>query len=375
MELASQATIAQGYEDFHKQFAPFFQRSETRQRVSQYIRGLLAAVKRKNCWQLAETLGAKDPQGFQRLLYEAQWDEDAVGGRLMALTSARIGHPQGIGIVDESGFVKKGTKSVGVKRQYCGRVGKVENCQVGVFVGYVTPKGRALLDRALYLPRNWCDDHPRRAAAKIPETILFQTKPELARQLLAKAWQAGVAMQWVTGDTTYGNAASLRHFIHRQGRWYVLGVTASRRATQVGTSTPLKVRQIAARLPETVWQRWATGYGEQGLAPDDWAAVRVTLADDVVAEQWLLIRRSLSEPTAYKYFLSNAPPTTALVTLTEVALARHHIEQLLEEAKSHAGLADYEVRHWPSWQRHMTLALMAHTWLTLFQEPVVREKN
>jgi SRSO17 transposase len=375
MQLAQLTAIAASLDDFHAHFATCFQRSETRQRVQGYVRGLLATVKRKNCWQMAEVMGERDPQGLQRLLYEALWDAEAVCGRLRGVIRQRIGYVPGIGVVDESGFVKKGSQSVGVKRQYCGRVGQVENCQVGVFLGYVAPQAHALLDRELYLPREWCADGSRRRAAKVPDRVVFRTKPQLAQLMLARAWAEGIEMQWVSADTTYGNSAPLRDFIHQQGRFYVMGVTSNKWVALPGEEQLKKLRAVVDEVPDSVWERLAVGFGEKGLDPYDWVAQRLSLPTDSVGEQWLLVRRSVADPTQRKYFVSNAPPDTPLWLLVQVAAARHHVEELLEEARSHVGLAEYEVRHWHSWYRHMTLAMMAHTWLTLFEAVIPAEKK
>ena len=375
MQLASPSALVASYDDFQAYFAPCFQRSETRRRVQGYVRGLLTTVPRKNCWQMAAVMGERDPQGFQRLLYEALWDADAVGARLRQVIRQRIGYVPGIGIIDESGFVKKGRQSAGVKRQYCGHVGKVENCQVGVFLGYVAPEAHALLDRELYLPREWCQDPARCQAAQVPEGVAFQTKPQLAQRMLARAWAEGLEMQWVCADTTYGNSAALRNFIHGQARFYVMGVTSNKRVTVPVADQPLALRTLVNRLPDTAWERLAVGWGEKGLQPDEWVAQRISLPTDTVGEQWLVVRRSVVDPRQYKCFVSNAPVDTPLAVLVQVAVTRHHIEELLEEARSHTGLADYEVRYWPSWYRHMTLVFMAHAWLTLFQEAIPAEKK
>lgn len=375
MQLAHASAIVASFDDFHAHFATCFQRSETRRRVRAYLRGLLATVKRKNCWQLAEVMGERDPQGLQRLLYEALWEADAVCGRLRGVIRQRIGYAPGIGVLDESGVVKKGTRSVGVKRQYCGRVGKVENCQVGVFLGYVAPEAHALLDRELYLPREWCADEERRRAARVPEWVTFHTKPQLAQTMLVRAWAEGIEMQWVSADTTYGNSADLRNFVHQQGHCYVMGVTSNKRVVLPGEDQLYPLRAVVDSLPDSAWERLAVGFGEKGLAPYDWGARRVIVPTDAVGEQWLLARRSITEPAQRKYFVSNAPADTPLSLLVQVAAARHHVEELLEEARSQVGLAEYEVRSWPSWYRHMTLALMAHTWLTLFEEVTPAEKK
>jgi SRSO17 transposase len=271
-------------------------------------------------------MGERDPQGFQRLLYEALWEAEEVCGRLRQVIRQRIGYTPGIGVIDESGIVKKGSQSVGVKRQYCGRVGKVENCQVGVFLGYVAPQAHALLDRELYLPREWCADWPRRRAAQVPDSVVFHTKPQLAQIMLARAWAEGIEMQWVSADTTYGNSAPLRDCIHQQGRFYVMGVTTNKRVTLPGEDHLYPLRELVDSLPETAWERLAVGFGEKGLYPYDWAARRVIVPTDAVGEQWWLVRRSVTDPTQHKHFVSNAPADTPLSVLVQVAAARHHIE-------------------------------------------------
>jgi SRSO17 transposase len=312
------------------------------------MRGLLAEVTRKNCWQLAEVMGEGHPDGLQHLLYGADWDADAVCQQMRAVVVAQMGYEPGIGVIDESGFVKKGQCSVGVKRQYCGRVGKIENCQVGVYLGDVAPQGHALLDRELYVPQDWCADAERRARAKVPETVTFATKPQLAQRMLERSGGEGIAMQWVVGDSTYGNAPALRQAIAASGRYYVLEIPKSAQV-KVGRQKAQPVEMLVAAWPETVWQRYALNLSEQGVRWSDWAAQRVVSTTDSLGEQWLLVRRTVTQPPDTSYFLSNAPPETPLETLAQVGGSRYHVEHLLEEAKGSAGLAQYEVRSWHSW--------------------------
>ena len=222
MDLEKGSQWSKSFDGFFAPFGSYFPRSESRKRAQHYVRGLLGEVKRKNCWQLAEALGLADPHGLQRLLYEVPWEADGVCGQMRQRVIEQIGYEPGIGVIDESGFIKKGDKSAGVGRQYCGRVGKVANCQVGVFLSYATPLGAAFLDRALYVPQAWFDDRQRCQAAKIPDTVTFQTKPQLAQAMLECAWAEGVPLQWVVADTLYGNAPALRNAIHQAGRYYVL---------------------------------------------------------------------------------------------------------------------------------------------------------
>jgi len=203
---------------FHARFAPHFFRREVRERSVAYLRALLSRVERKNGWQLAEAIGEADPNGTQRLLYQAVWHEDAVRDDLQAFVAEQFGDPEGIFVVDETGFLKKGEHSVGVQRQYTGTAGKVENCQIGVFLTYVSPQGHTFLDRRRYLPEVWADDPARRTQAQVPDGVCFQTKPELALLMLEHAWRQGVPGGWVTGDEVYGRDPLLTEALEAAGR-------------------------------------------------------------------------------------------------------------------------------------------------------------
>jgi len=372
MELQDSDTWQTALSHFLAQFSWHFQRSETRTSLHHYVRGLLADVQRKNGWQLAEEMGLSDPHPLQRLLNEAQWDDRAVRDHLREIIIEQIGYHPGVGVLDESGFVKWGQCSAGVARQYCGRIGKVENCQVGVYLGYVTPTGAAFLDCHLYLPQVWCEDKPRCEAAKIPEEVSFQTKPQIAQALLAQAWANEVPLQWVTGDALYGNSPGLREMIHQHERSYVLEIGNHHSVSLSASGQTVKLRDLTHQVDATAWECLCFQVGEKGLLADEWQALRVEMPGDSIGEQWLLIRRT--EGNTHHFYLSNAPHDTPLTHLVGVALARHSIEDLFGEAKGEVGMADYEVRHWHGWHRHMTLVLLAHTWLKLIQHQQ-REKK
>ncbi len=375
MDFENPGVWARSFEGFFDQFAPSFQRSETRESVHQYIRGLLAEVKRKNTWQMSEKLGLSNPHRLQRVLNEALWEWNEVLSQLRSVTIERLGYDPGIGVIDESGFEKWGDKSAGVSRQYCGRLGKVENCQVGVFLGYVAPTGAAFLDGQLYLPRVWCDDRERCRAAKIPDDVVFQTKAQIAQSMLERAWSEGIAMQWVVGDTLYGNSPGLRNAIHHKERFYVMAIGAHHQVIPTATEQKAALSAVRANLPEQDWERLCFRIGEKGLIWYEWSVVRVTMSNDEVGEQGLLIQRTLNDPSDYTFWLSNAPAHTSMGELVSVALSRHPIETLLEEAKGEVGMADYEVRHWHGWHRHMTLVMMAHTWIKLLQHDQREKKS
>src|SRR5215470_1370330 len=374
MQLDNQKAWASSFQDFWSDFAKCFKREEARAAAEKYVRGLLAEVERKNCWGLAEIMQERDPQAMQRLLYQAQWDADTLCRILRSKVIARLGYAPGVGVIDESGFVKRGDKSVGVGRQYCGRVGKVENCQVGVFLGYIAPLGYAFLDRELYLPKDWCEDAARRTAAKVPSEVTFATKPELAQNMLARAWAENIPLQWVVADSTYGNSPDLRNYIDGQNRYYVMEVPKNFHVRLADDRAAQTVSELVGSLPPEAWQRMAFGLGEKGLNFYDWAALRVIPTTDEVGEQWLLMRRPLNERNDLTFYVSNAPVETSLETLAAIASSRWCVEQLLEEAKGEAGLSDYEVRYHHAWYRHITLSMVAHTFLTLLRHEE-REKK
>ncbi len=382
------------FEAFHARFARFFGRRERRETVWQYLRGLLAQVPRKNCWQMAEAVGQANPQPLQRLLYRTPWDADQVRDELQDFVVERFGERGGIGIVDETGFLKKGSKSVGVQRQYCGTAGKIEHCQVGVFLTSSTRRGATFLDRRLYLPKEWCQDGARRQEARVPDAVTFQTKPQLAAQMLERAWARGVPMEWVSGDEVYGDDVMLRERVARAGKKYVMVVAANtpvwrERQPLVAPSQdpPRRPRQqsrvaaeaarwetvaaVTATLAPQDWHRLAVGQGEQGPRVYDWAAVRIIekRGSPPGTEGWVLARRSISNPTELASYLSNAPADTPLQVLAEVAGARWSIETVIEEAKGEAGLDEYEGRYWHSWHRHIPLSMMAHAWLAAMRQP------
>jgi len=382
-------------------FADVFGRKEPRAQAIKYLRGLMASVPRKNSWQVAEAVGDRIPDAMQRLLYRAEWSADAARDRLLRYTIQVFGEEDGIGVVDETGFIKKGTRSVGVKRQYSGTAGKVENCQIGTFLSYATGKGHVFLDRRLYLPEEeWCNDLERRAQAKVPVDVTFQTKPEQAMAMLEHAWQAGVPMRWVAGDEVYGDSTALRDLIARHERWYVLTVRTptpvwierpqvvepepqerGRPRTKVrlaeGAPSATTVKEVVASWPESRWQRLTVAEGEKGMITYDWACQRIVESRDGLPgrDAWLVARRSLSDPTDIAYYLSNAPVETPLLKLAQVASTRYTVEQCIEEAKGETGLDEYEVRHWHSWHRHITLSMMAHTWLASVRYKATKEKG
>jgi SRSO17 transposase len=355
---------AAGLGVLHARIAGRFARAEPRRRVLAYLRGLLGNVGRKNGWQLAEHAGEATPDGMQRLLATATWDPDLVRDDLRAYVVEHLGDPGGVLVVDETGFLKKGSTSVGVQRQYSGTAGKVDNCQLGVFLAYASGRGRAFIDRELYLPRVWAEDPARCRAARVPEEVEFRTKPQLARVMLQRALDAGVPAAWVTADEAYGGDPALRRFLEARGLSYVLAVKCTEPLRPADGSAPATAEQLAARVPAGQWVACSAGHGAKGRRLDDWT--RVALADPAAADftRWLLVRRSRSDGEL-AFYACFAPASTSLVGLVRVAGTRWAIEESFQTAKGQVGLDHYEVRRWPGWYRHITLALLAHAFLTV----------
>jgi SRSO17 transposase len=357
-EIASWPT---GLDELHARIAPRFRRAEARGRAKRYLAGLLDRVERKNGWQLAEHLGEPGPQGVQRLLNAADWDVEAVRDDLRSYVTEHLGHAAGVLIVDETGFLKKGTKSVGVQRQYSGTAGRIENCQIGVFVGYASHQGRAFLDRELYLPQEWVQDSARRGEAGVPPEVSVATKPELARRMLARAFAAGVPASWVSGDEIYGNDGAFRRWLVAENHPYVLAVSAHHPLWQSGTQE--RADHLIAALPPAAWAPLSAGAGSQGERLYDWACIQVPYESAPGTAHWLLARRSLSDPTEHAYYRVFGPADTPVATMVRVAGMRWAIEASFEDAKGAVGLDHYEVRTWTAWYRHVTLALLAHAYL------------
>ncbi len=343
-----------------------FSRSESGHRASSYLRGLLGPVRRKNSWQLAEHVGAATPHGFQRLLSRACWDAEALRDevRRYAVEHLLAEGETGVWILDETGFLKKGDKSVGVQRQYLGTAGRIENCQIGVFLALVGSRGRALIDRELYLPQSWCDDADRLGEAGVPAKVTFATKPQLAQYMIGRALDADLRPRWVLGDEMYGSDRKTRRFLESRGQPYVLAVSAQQRL-RVGFEQQ-RVDRIVEGLTEKDWFRMSIAEGANGPRVYDWAAGSFGVPikhERGELRRWLLIRRSVTDPNDRAYHLCAAPPDIAAPDLAIAAGQRWAIETCLQTAKREAGLDEYEVRSWVGWYRHVTLSMLALAFL------------
>jgi SRSO17 transposase len=347
---------------------PHFRRGAAHRHAGEYVRGLLGPVERKNGWQLAEHVGHRHPRTIQRVLDRSAWDADAVRDDLREQVIAELGDDDGVLVIDETGFVKKGAKSCGVARQYSGTAGRVENCRIGVFLGYASPKGRAGIDRALYLPREWADDAGRREEAGVPEEVTFRTKPRLALELLERAFEADVPVRWVVGDAVYGSDGKLRRALEAREQAYALAVKRTEKPTTFPPYQPpgqVMVADVADGLEPDAWQRLSCGEGAQGERWYEWACVPLRPGLQRGWVHLLVIRRDLADPDERAYYLVFAPIDTTLAEIVRAIGARWTIEDVFKLAKRQVGLDQYEVRSWTGWHRHATLALLALAALVL----------
>jgi SRSO17 transposase len=365
-EAASTARGGAAYlADIERRLAPYFARAEPRQRALAYLRGLLSPAERKNSWQLAEVSGAATPYGFQHLLGRADWEPDTVRDELRWYVLDHLRDPDAVLVIDETGFLKKGRHSAGVARQYSGTAGRIENCQIGVFLAYASRHGQVLMDRELYLSQEWSNDRLRCRHVGIPEDRRFATKPQLAQQMLARALAAGVPATWVAGDSVYGDDRRLRVWLEAQPQAYVLAVSG-KEYVWLGWRQR-QVKTILAALPEDGWMRLSAGEGAKGPRWYDWRWLPLADPLEPAWRRWLLVRRSVSEPTDLAAYVVFAPADTALAEVVRVAGTRWTIESCFEAAKSEVGLDHYEVRSWTGWYRHITLAMWALALLTMLR--------
>jgi SRSO17 transposase len=349
-----------GFDHLMARIAGRFGRVETRRNARAFVLGLLSDLPRKNCWTIAERAGDRSPDGMQHLLAAARWDAGTVRDDLRGYVLESLGDPGAVLVVDETGDVKKGTATAGVQRQYTGTAGKIENCQVAVFLTYAAAAGHALIDRELYLPESWVADPGRCREAGIPEGTAFATKPQLARVMIARALDAGAPAGWVAADEVYGGDPTLRTELERRRIGYVLAVA---RTCQVATGAGnCQAGAIASRLPRSAWQRCSAGQGAKGHRYYDWA--QVSISPGQPGCHLLLIRRH-QRTRELAFYRCYAPRHTPLATLVKIAGRRWTTEENFQASKGLAGLDQHQVRRWASWYRWTTLAMLATAFLTI----------
>jgi SRSO17 transposase len=364
MEDVNLARWSTEFEDMMGRIGPRFARSEPRERVRNYLAGLVSGLQRKNSWWIAEHAGETCPDGMQRLLRKARFDVEAIRDDLAAYVAERLGEDDGVLILDETGFVKKGRASVGVARQYSGTAGRIENSQIAVFAAYASSMGHALVDRELYLPKDWTEDPERCAAAGVPAERIEAgtiTKPRLAQLMIERGESAGLPFRWVTADAAYGSAKYLRVWLEQRDQFHVLALRGKDDVV-IGFSQP-KAAAVIASLPDSAWQRLSVGAGSHGPRRYDWARAPVRWAWRPGRGHWLLARRSISNPDKIAYYIVYGPRRSSLTDLAWIAGTRWKVEECFQQAKDVCGLDQYQARTWRAWHAHITLAMIAHALL------------
>jgi SRSO17 transposase len=383
---------------FLERYAPLFGRDEPQAHARQYVQGLLVKGERRNVENIAESVKGGVVRSLQKFVGQGCWQDEVVLEEMQHHAVTELGDPDGVMNVDETGFPKKGTKSVGVKRQYAGCLGRVDNCQVGVFVNYITPAGHLLMDRRLFLPEEWANDHERRKEAGVPEDVVFRTKPELALEMVRTAHERGVPFRWVGGDSLYGDSPNFVQGVRAMDKWYVLDVSSSmhvwlsepevisagqpggrgRKTTRPRVTTkPIPVGEVLAQLPKVVWQRVVVAAeGSQGPRTYEYAEVTVWFSEEGMpsGQERLLIRRTLSQKAEIKYQRTNAPPKIPLDRVAKVAGTRWSVEEDFQTGKGECGLDEYETRGWVGWHHHTALAMLA-LWFLALQKRRLGEKK
>ncbi|HYQ91236.1 MAG TPA: IS701 family transposase [Candidatus Competibacteraceae bacterium] len=357
----------EAFDTWAHRLGSYVPRADTRQRVVCYIQSLLGEVERRNSWQLAEYAGHTTPYAFQHVLGRANWDVEGIRDEVRTAVYEDLRTTDDALVIDETGFLKQGTHSAGVQRQYSGTAGRVENCQIGVFLGYASAHGQSLIDRELYLPKEWLKDPERCNRAGIPTEAVFQTKPQLAEVMLRRAFDHGIQARWVVGDAVYGDNRGLRGFLEAREQGYVLA--ASGKESVWWGMRQIAIRDVIAQHlpPPAQWQRLSAGEGSQGPRLYDWAYLSTHRPLQPGWVRGVLLRRSLDRSPQITAYLVFAPVGTAMAALAVAAGRRWTIETGFRETKDMLGLDQYEVRSWTGWYRHMTLVLAAQAFLAAIQ--------
>jgi len=382
---------------FLDRFAPCFGHDGHELHARQFVQGLLLGGDRRSVENIAEAIDGGVVRSLQKFIGQGHWDDDTVLEELQRHVAAQLGDPEAVLNVDETGFPKKGTKSVGVKRQYAGCLGRTDNCQIGVFVNYCGPTGHTLIDRRLFVPEEWAEDLPRRQEAGVPQAVVFRSKPELALEMVIQAEERGLPFRWVTADSVYGDSPTFVQGLRQLGKWYVVDSSADARVwlTQPEilpagtrgrrgrattrpkvTTKPERVDEVVARLPTTAWRRITVAEGSQGPRVYEYAVLWVWFSEEGLPSQRerLLVRRLLGQKAEIKYHRCNAPADVALEKLAQVRGQHWSVEQGFEAGKGECGLDEYETRGWVGWHHHTALSLLA-LWFLGLQRQRLGEKR
>lgn len=382
---------------FLERYAPHFGRDEAQDHARRFVQGLLLGGERRSVENIAEAIDGCVVRSLQKFIAQSPWSDGDLLEELQRHVTEVLGDPEASLNVDETGFPKKGTKSVGVKRQYAGCLGRTDNCQIGVCVNYRSWTGHTLIDRRLFLPEEWAADGPRRQEAGVPPAVVFRTKPELALEMVQQAVQRGLPFRWVTADSVYGDSPTFVQGVRGLDRWYVVDTSADARVwltepavipagtkgqrgratTQPRAATkPQRVDEVVAELPATAWKRIVVAEGSQGPRIYEYACLWVWFSEEGLpsGRERLLVRRSLSQEAEVKYHRAHAPAEVALEKLAQVRGGHWSVEQSFEAGKGECGLDEYETRGWVGWHHHTALSLLA-LWFLGLQKRRLGEKR
>jgi SRSO17 transposase len=382
---------------FLDRYAPLFGREEAQDHAHRFVQGLLLGGDRRSVENIAEAIDGCVVRSLQKFIGQSPWPDDQVLEELQRHVTEVLGDPEAVLNVDETGFPKKGTKSVGVQRQYAGCLGRTDNCQVGVFLNYCSPAGHTLIDRRLFLPEDWAKDAARRKEAGVPEAVVFRTKPELGLEMVQQALERGLPFRWVTGDSIYGDSPKFVQGLRALDQWYVVDTSANAwvwlsepEVIPAGgkgpgnrtlknprvTTKPQRVDEVVKQLPAKAWKRITVAEGSQGPRVYEYASVWVWFSEEGLpsGRERLLIRRSLGQQAEIKYHRSNAPAEVPLEKLAQVRGCHWSVEQGFQAAKGECGLDEYETRGWTGWHHHTALVLLA-LWFLGLQRRRLGEKR
>ncbi len=382
---------------FLERYASLFGQDEAQDHAHRFVQGLLLGGDRRSVENIAEAIEGCVVRSLQKFIAQSPWPDDELLEELQRHVTEVLGDPDAALNVDETGFPKKGTKSVGVKRQYAGCLGRTDNCQIGVCVNYCSAAGHTLIDRRLFLPEEWVADRPRREEAGVPATVVFRTKPELGLEMVRQAVERGLPFRWVTADSVYGDSPTFVQGLRELGKWYVVDSSADARVwltepevIPAGTQghrgrattqprvaiKPERVDEVVARLPAKAWKRIVVAEGSQGPRVYEYAYWWVWFSEAGLpsGRERLLVRRSLGQQAEVKYHRSNAPAEVPLEKLAQVRGGHWSVEQSFEAAKGECGLDEYETRGWVGWHHHTALSLLA-LWFFGLQRRRLGEKR
>jgi len=338
-----------------------------------YIKGLLGSVERKNGWQLSEYLGETTPYAVQQFIYRGRYSSDSLRDELRGYVSDEIGEADGLLVIDDTGFLKQGKESCGVKRQYSGTAGRIENCQIGVFLTYASKKGHSPIDRRLYMPEEWMTDSERRKKAGVPESLEFKTKPQIGLEMIQEATTAGVMYQWVTGDCAYGDYRDIRLWLEQNKKNYVMSVSGKEYIIEDFQQVP--VSQVLKNQPAEGWFEASCGDGSKGARMYDWQVRELEQRAPEGFRRAMLIRRSQTKPSEIRAYICFAPINTPDQKFVEIAGTRWTVESCFKESKSEVGLDQYEFRSYDGWHKHITFACLALALLTVLSSRSLDTKS